>query len=606
MSLGINLPFDNEDNYTFDSDDIEISGGNAALKLKDNPGQDFNQPFDSDTGFTYDSDKSEFTGGKVQQKDQRPTDATCYATYTTDINLNAGGGVLTGTASGGAMASGGYLDLKTGGVKYVDYAGLNNADNLIQTGCIRFILKPNYSGSPAAIRNFIVISEASEDASNLVNIYHKSSDGNIKVVMNNQTTGTIMTEDLGVWNPTAGTDYEFELNFAIDTVGGGTTAIRLFIDGTQFGATKTGVIGTRSSAIGLIRVGTNVGTGDTSNHSIKDLILFSEVQHTTNYTKGYTLPEADYLGDVVTLPDFIYSGGGLLQAFTNIVSTETNSPRWIINDLYYSGGWTASSGTWATASPIADILANMATLPTANTVTIELVTNNGSVQMDAADLTLTYAGQIYATDNPTIEPNTAISADQLITFVETVNKSGSDDIKYTIKVDGVQKYWNGSVVVNSSGYSQTNTAAEIQANGSEFTGTLIPVIHLHSEDGTTTPSIGNLAYTYDYNPPEIDVTVVNVYGYIYKSDGIPDTGAKVKITVPTLTEGAATNINVPYQFIEIETDEDGGWETDLILSSLLGDVEYELTVIPTDGKKQKQSKPVRDIHGTGQVEWGEL
>ncbi|MCP4585644.1 hypothetical protein [Pseudoalteromonas sp.] len=362
-------------------------------------------PFTTPANYTYDTDQIIVDSGKAYLVDQTPTDSTCWATYTTDINLNGGGGVLTGTQSGGAVITANYLDLTGGTEKYVDYAGLDNADTLIQEGAVKFILKPAYSGTPTGIRNFMVISEASGDVSNLINIYQKSSDGNLKVVFNNQTTGTIMSEDLGAWSPTAGVDYEFELNFIIDTTTGTNTFIRLFIDGVQFGTTKTGVTGTRSSSIGLIRVGTNVGTGDTADHSIKDLILYDTVQHTTTYTPGYTLPETVYLTDdpIITPVDVIETDG--LDSFTE-TSTKTGSDeiKYILKKdgakYYYNSGWVSSDGTYSQSNTAAEIETNKATftsIPIDLTIDILLHSDDGSTTPEIDSLVVEYD---FATPTP--------------------------------------------------------------------------------------------------------------------------------------------------------------------------------------------------------------
>ena len=109
MSFSQALTYDDSLDFTFDAAKIEFAAGKAKLRLVNNPGQIFAQNFASDVGFTYDAAKAEFTGGLVRQKDQRPANATFGATYTSSVNASWGGGVLTGTAFGGAAISGGFL-----------------------------------------------------------------------------------------------------------------------------------------------------------------------------------------------------------------------------------------------------------------------------------------------------------------------------------------------------------------------------------------------------------------------------------------------------------------------------------------------------------------
>lgn len=594
MSLGINLPFDNAPNYLFDSDDIEVSEGKAQLKLKNNPGQDFNQPFDSGIGFIYDSNKSEFSEGNVQQKDQRPSGYQIFDSYSDADNANWGTGTLTRILSGGAAIVGGELDLTGGTPKKCTY----NSDNFLIGGelIIDMKIKPGFSG--AAPETCYLLEQATGA---YIRIYLSTGGFTVRIL---ETGGGSYAINRYVakadW--VEGQQYRFIL-----FVKSGDS--RCYIDGIEQW-TDSGIFSKDVNSTSIY-IGNSSGSAYNSYFKFDDIYIGTDVG---TYATDTVYLNTIYAADQITLPEMEYAGAGALVSADSFVTIDANSPLYCIQIgrsgewLYHNGAaWVAGDGI-TQGNTEADFLANITTLPVLGEIYIQfrILTFDGNNQMNVSDLTIGLTAQIYDTNNPSIEPNTAISADQIITFVETVNKSGSDDIRYVIKVNGVRKYWNGSAVADSSGYAQSNTAEEIQANGSEFTGVLIPVIYLHSNDGTTTPNIDNLAYTYDYNPPAIDVTVVNVYGYIYKSDGQPDTEAKVKITVPELTEGATTNINVPYQFVEIEADEDGGWETDLILSSLLGDVEYIFEFIPSDGKKQTQSKIVRDIHGTGQVKYGEL
>lgn len=109
MSATIIYPFDNPANYIFDTDEIEVTGGEAGLKLGDNTGQTFSEDFADDTGFTYDSDLAEFSGGQVQQKDTRPPNAIFYAKFNTNENGNWGEASLTGNLQNGAVVSGGGI-----------------------------------------------------------------------------------------------------------------------------------------------------------------------------------------------------------------------------------------------------------------------------------------------------------------------------------------------------------------------------------------------------------------------------------------------------------------------------------------------------------------
>src|SRR3990167_888374 len=208
-------------------------------------------PFTTPGDFTYDTTKVEITGGKAKLLDLTPSNATCGATFTSNINLNNwSAGTVTGTATGGATVSSGKLNLIFDDVRYVSYDADLNADSQ-QTGCIRFKLTPNYSGTPSTQKTFFGISQAFSNLNNLIQLNQLITTGNLAVAFYDSTGVAMSSADLGNWSPTSGTEYEFELNY--DFTSGAT---RLFIDGTQKGSTITST-GTRSSSIADLRIGTN-------------------------------------------------------------------------------------------------------------------------------------------------------------------------------------------------------------------------------------------------------------------------------------------------------------------------------------------------------------
>ena len=322
-----------------------------------------NIPFTEPTNYTVsDASKIEVSDGKVKLKSLVPANATCWATYTNNINLNYGGGVLTGTAVGGAAILNEKLDLAHNDVRYVDYAALNNADSQ-QVGCINLKIIPNYSGAPVGNNQiYIVITKETSDASNLVALNHKTT-GQFSILINNSIGESIFVADLGEWLPTAGQKYEVELNWDITT-----GATRLFIDKIQFGVTQTAT-GTRDNSIGLLRVGSSVSGTYASNFSIEDLIVYDTVQHTTDYTAGYTLPETRYnTGNPTIEIDASIKMEGL-DSFTETESkTGSDEIKYILKKgtvwYYYNSGWIVSDGTYAQSNTAAEIETNKATFTT--------------------------------------------------------------------------------------------------------------------------------------------------------------------------------------------------------------------------------------------------
>jgi uncharacterized protein involved in tellurium resistance len=523
MSQTQNFTFTNPAAWTYNTSEIDISGGAARLNYEDDTGQTFNQDFASDTGFTYDSDKTEFAAGQVQQKSQMPADGISYATYNTDINLNMGGGTLTGTAVGGASITGNRLDLAQSDVRNVTYEDTGLVD-FGETGTIKFKYTPDYTNSPVADRALFLIQETSISPNNQISFVHRSS-GQMLLYTRDSVGGVEININWHFWQPTAGTTYEIECNFDFTT-----GASRLFIDGTQQGATLANTY-TRTATSQYLAVGAD-RLGSASDGYFEDFIAFSTVQHTTNYVSGYTLSETAYVEDVITLPDFTYSGLGSIQAFTNIVSTESNTPRYIINGQYYSGGWVASSDTWATASPLADVLTNIATLPAADTVTIKIVTNDTDTQQSVDDLTLTYTGQAYLQTDPSMVSATTFDAEQLFTFVENSTVTGSDAIKYIMIVDTVKYYWSGSAWVESDGtYSQSNSSTDVNTNILALMDRVKTVgiqIFLNSDDGSTTPEITSLVITYGSATINKQINLMSV-GEVKDQLGITDTTYDIDI-----------------------------------------------------------------------------
>lgn len=352
-------------------------------------------PFTTPANYTFDSDVIEVSGGKARLKDQRPSGATFHANYNADVDGNWGDGVLTGTPVGGASVSGGKLDLTGGTLKYVDYDANLNADSQ-QVGAIRFKYTPNYSGSPATVRNFLTISKA-VDSTNLITVWHDSG-GYIRLQIRDSANVSIIAGvALGTWAPTDGIEYEFELNWDITT-----GATRLFIDGNQFGATQTGT-GIRSDSINLLRIGSDFLGIESPNFKIDDFIIYSTVQHTANYTPGASIPATIYATtnpSLVCNATFRHEG---IDAFTETkTATGSDEVKYILKKgttrYYWSGSaWVVSDGTYAQSNTAADIEANKAMFTdTAVTteVTVLLHSDTGSTtpELDVLQVDYDFSG----------------------------------------------------------------------------------------------------------------------------------------------------------------------------------------------------------------------
>lgn len=148
----------------------------------------------------------------------------------------------------------------------------------------------------------------------------------------------------------------------------------------------------------------------------------------------------------------------------------------------------------------------------------------------------------YPIDNPTILQSSGFFTDGLSAFTSSSSVSGSDLVKFAINVDGSDKYHNGTGWTASSGYSQSNTPAEVASNISSLAvtsgATILLKAYLHSETGTSTPTLTNAIFTYDFaaSTPS-DTSKCIVYAHLKDFFDVPlDTSTyEAKLIVENLT-----------------------------------------------------------------------
>lgn len=532
MSLSLVLDYSDPSQFVFDNTKLTVSGGVAALILAALSGS-FSQSFGSSTGFTFNSTASEFVGGVLRQKDTRPANETFFAPLSSIVDGAWGNGVLTGTLSGSTAFVGGKLNL-TGGS--ATWAAAGNADSA-QTGCVRFRVTPNYSGSPSAYQVFVAEAPAS-GIDDFDEIFH-APDGSFHIFLSG-TTGTIIVDaNLGAWSPVAGTEYEIELDYDLTT-----GATRLFIDGVQFGATQTQT-GSRSAPLDLY-LGRDTATY-ASNFKIRNLEIFSTVQHTANYSVPSALPNSTiYIADTVTFPTQSYSGAGTIQAFTAFTATDANTPHYTVNGKYWNGSaWVASNGSYAQSNPVAVINTNIGVFVASGSVIVQVIWQASNIQMSVSAESLGYTGQAYSVSNPSIQPTGPFSAfGKLMEFIESSTITGSDAVGWILQVSGIGYYWNGSTWATSNGtYAESSNAATISANLSTFPAVtagapILPIAFLHSNDGTTTPELSSLEIDYTFNPaPPATPHECQVFGFLTDIEGNPIGTAENAMLIVTNATG---------------------------------------------------------------------
>lgn len=167
-----------------------------------------------------------------------------------------------------------------------------------------------------------------------------------------------------------------------------------------------------------------------------------------------------------------------------------------------------------------------------------------------------------------IVPNSSFRADGLESVESSFTTEDSGFLKYTVSIDDVEKYWNGSAWVTSSSYSQTNTESEIDTNLSsidiaiEADVKIIP--WLVSSDGITSPILTSITTTHNFAQETISLDVCRVYGQVRDLNNLPIEGATV---VFTCTSFFKDGVLVSSKSVTATTDEDGEWEIDVVVTA---------------------------------------
>ena len=564
MAIETTIPFDNASNFTFDTTKIEIAGSIAQLN-RTITSQSFTQTFSSSVGFSFDVTKAEFTSGVVQQLDQTPTNSVWGTLFDTkDLNWNKSGST-TGTLNGIPTFSGGVMICT--GTQGVFYNYTTNA-----TESHKFIYTPNYSGTPPTNVNLHTTWNGTNNNDRWL-LTHSPSGTNLRFTLNNSAGATVISLATAVagWSPVAGTDYEFEV--VLDSVAG---TARVFVDGVLLGTNSPGAW-SRGGVSSRSYIGASPSVYNQAEGSFDDYLYFSDAQHSSSYTPGYTVPSTIYDSTNVDLPQFTHTPG-VIQAYTGVTSTESNSPRYTLqvgtnSFLYWNGtAWVSSDSTYTQASSIADVNANIGTLTNAvnsTQLTPRIHFNAGNTQMSVDNWVANYDGDsVYPTDNPEITQGSGIQVDEITEFSAITTQTGSDEVRFILNFNSADFYWDGASWSSSDGsFAQSNTAADVNANISSFDlsagGTAKWKTILHSNSGSTTPSITSLTFCYNFFiPSPTDPSECIVYGWEYDSQGDRLEGAT--ITASVVNSYFNGNIRISPRRISTTTNSDGYWEISLI------------------------------------------
>lgn len=186
----------------------------------------------------------------------------------------------------------------------------------------------------------------------------------------------------------------------------------------------------------------------------------------------------------------------------------------------------------------------------------------------------TLAETKYDITNPTIVINSGVGADGIDSLTETASKTGSDEVKYTLVFDGQDKYWTGAAWANSDGtYAQANTAADITTNASSLdiaSGGIIKVkAFLHSDDGSTTPTLTQNVLTYCFfGSAPTALSRCDVWGYIQDVFGNNIQNAKVEEIPITTNATPVENFQIfGYTTVNTTSSASGYWEMSVVQSA---------------------------------------
>lgn len=507
------IPYTTGANYT--PSDIAKIEADTNAKLKSLTGDTHNFPFTTPSNYTYDSGKVDVTGGNAQLKGvPYNAETTAYASYDSDIDLDIAGSTATGTAVGGASITGGKLNLTGGGVRYVSYTGVGNITSL-QSGCIRFKYTPDYSGTPPAWYTMVELQHV--DGSNYNEIYISHTSINQLYIQIRGSGAGIIGNYMGVWSVTSGVEYEIELNW--DITAGET---RLFVDGTQFGTTKTNT-GTITQ-LNFFKVGSNFNATEKMDAYINDFTIFDTVQHTANYTPGESYYQLDN-PTIVPNTGFVFNVA--LSTFTETATKPTGTAT--KHQLSIDGGttWKWWSGSaWVT---ITGGQTDTWYYTNESNSATDINTNIGSIGTSGTIKTRSYLNTTDEQETPLlsniyISENTAYSTDDNL-YIDTKDASQIDpttinswlaatitntlptntDIRVLFSTDNRVSWLTWSVSgwtapTSATDRTDATSITDAQTNIASLplgSGTLDVRLFLYTSDNSVTPDVSNINITSD-------------------------------------------------------------------------------------------------------------
>jgi hypothetical protein len=501
-------PFDNTADYT--KINTVVEDGVGKLGITNNPGQSFNQPFSSDTGFTYNNTKAEFSVGQVQQIDKIAEAGILLHSNFEDNNFDAD------FSSGSPLGSIGGTTVPV----IVTHLGSQRAfiANIGNGSAFSWSAINQLGGTVGSMRAMIVFGYAGFPTGNDRRIFYNI--GTHPIFVTHETTGDLVVSitntagthvfTIAAYSAVAG---EHELLLCWDTNSSPNGLLYVFLDrvlqnsGTPF----TFPQGIRISD-GDVGFGQG-GLPGISNLYIDDVTNYDSIIHTADYAVEQTEFIYQYLGSVVELPDFEYSGPGDMQSLTSFAAIAESTERYIIDGKYWNGAnWIVSDLSFAQANISLDVNTNIGNLSLMEpgVVPVSIVFQDGNIQQYTGDIVIGFDGQKYQSSGSIVVIEPITSGRVNLFDAEFTEPSVNQQVRFILIVDGVDKYHDGLNWVNSNGtISQANIAQDVSDNILELINQEAQVdiyvkVLLATSDDQVTPEIDDIEFSYN----DFDVCIV--------------------------------------------------------------------------------------------------
>lgn len=169
---------------------------------------------------------------------------------------------------------------------------------------------------------------------------------------------------------------------------------------------------------------------------------------------------------------------------------------------------------------------------------------------------------VYATDNPYADVNSTFVSSDMTSFTSSSSETGSDLVKFAPKAASQYRYVTGGAAADSDGtYSQSSIATDINAVIADILETRATTglrCFLHSDDGTTTPTLTLVTIVYNTAlSAASEPTLLRLEGFIYCTGAdCPDSDVSIR---PYRRGFINEGVFHKYSFETLDTSNADGW-----------------------------------------------